>query len=92
MQRCQAYPHLFTPDRIEVIFANIMELLTFQQKFLLRLETCVTPADLSQSQIGAAFLDHVSLDKYILLKYITLLECETLDTYSVIIYYHKNKT
>ena len=60
MERCIGSPHLFTADRIEVIFANIRELLQFQKKFLAKLEACVTPADLSQSQIGGVFTDHVS--------------------------------
>ena len=65
MERCVGSPHLFTPDRIEVIFANIKELLHFQKKFLIKLEACVTPADLSpadlsQSQIGGVFTDYVS--------------------------------
>ena len=60
MQRCLTSPHLFTSDRVEVIFGNIADLLYFQKKFLLKLEACVTPADMSQSQIGAVFIDHVS--------------------------------
>ena len=64
MQRCIAYPRLFTPDRIEVIFGNMVDLLKFQKTFLLKLETCVTPADLSQSQIGTVFIDHVSCYNY----------------------------
>lgn len=67
MQRCETSPHLFTHDRIEVIFANMKDLLQFQKKFFSKLQNCVTPEDLSQSQIGAAFLDHVSPDNFVLI-------------------------
>ena len=65
MERCIASPHLFTPDKMEVIFANIRELLQFQKNFLVKLEACVTPADRSQSQIGGVFTDHVSSDNFV---------------------------
>ena len=66
MQRCLTSPHLFTSDRVEVIFGNIADLLKFQKTFLSKLEACATPADMSQSQIGAVFIDHVSKYSYCL--------------------------
>ena len=60
MHRCQAYPHLFSPEKIEAIFSNIVELLAFQKKFLEELESCIVPANMNHSQIGAVFLYHVS--------------------------------
>ena len=85
MERCITSPHLFTPDRIEVIFANIKDLLNFQKRFLSKLETCVTPADLSQSQIGAIFTDHVSSNNFTAnnclmkcsVKILTVVQCTT---------------
>ena len=60
MQRCISYPHLFSPERIEAIFSNILEIIAFQKKFLMQLESCIIPADMYRSQIGAVFLDRVS--------------------------------
>jgi len=60
MQRCISYPHLFSQERIEAIFSNILELVAFQKKFLVQLESCIIPANMYHSQIGTVFLDHVS--------------------------------
>ena len=54
---------MFTEEQITKIFANIEQIYQFHQEILRQLEECFVEGDPCASEIGAVFLNNVSLSR-----------------------------